>query len=58
MPLLRPTTALRSVRAAAPLCRITTSRALSSKAAALNAPTNRLRNALYGTALLGLLGFG
>jgi hypothetical protein len=54
MPLLRPSTVLRSVRAAAPL----TSRSISTKAAALNAPTNRLRNALYGTALLGLLGFG
>ncbi|KAA8893427.1 Dihydroorotate dehydrogenase-domain-containing protein [Sphaerosporella brunnea] len=57
MPLLRPATALRALRSPS-IAASTQQRPISSKAAALASPTNRLRNGLYGTLLLGLLGFG
>ncbi|KAI5820723.1 hypothetical protein BZA77DRAFT_349457 [Pyronema omphalodes] len=57
MPLLAPNTVLRAVRAN-PLRLAPTRRYLSSKSEALSNPSNRLRNGIYGTLLLGALGFG
>ena len=57
MALLRPTTALRAIRSSpATSTSITFRRNASSEA--LRSPVNRLRNGVYGTAILGLLSFG
>ncbi|KAF8537916.1 hypothetical protein BDD12DRAFT_844600 [Trichophaea hybrida] len=57
MPLLRSSTVLRAVRSS-PIPAHPFRRSISSTAKALNSPTNRLRNGIYGTILLSALGFG